>query len=491
MAVKTDNWFAVSRVGLAQLMDGREKSFIVRELVQNAWDEPGVSYCRVTLEPSDTRGYVWVSVVDNAPEGFSDITHAYTLFANTRKRKDPDKRGRFNLGEKQVLSLCKEAEIKTTTCTIRFNQDGTRTTSKDHTTSGSVFRGLVRMNRDEMQQCIDALKTFIRPACIRTWVNDYDLPQRLPLATRTAKLTTEYADEEGAWRRSKRNTEIEVYKVPPEEVPTLYEMGIPVVELEAGDCFHYNVNQRVPLNQDRDNVSPAYLRDLRAEVMNAVAEHLTEEDAAEPWAREATDSDRIERDAFEVVLEKRYGDKVVSRSVDDEEANNAAVAKGYTILSGGSMTRGEWDNAKRFDSIRSSHHVAPTRHPQFSADGMDTTVPLDKWTQGMKNVVTFIQRIVPRLMDGSIEVRIVRDKWNRFGGWYGGYTLTMNLQVLGHKFFNEFPGNMERVVDFVVHELGHHFESNHLSDNYHKALTKMAGQLVALAIVQPSIFKVR
>jgi hypothetical protein len=53
-------------------------------------------------------------VEDDAPEGFYDLTHAYTMFARTRKRSSPDKRGRFNLGEKQVLALCREARIVTT-----------------------------------------------------------------------------------------------------------------------------------------------------------------------------------------------------------------------------------------------------------------------------------------------------------------------------------------------------------------------------------------
>ena len=45
------SWFEVDRDGLRQLLEGRDKSFVVRELVQNAWDEPGVTRCDVTLTP--------------------------------------------------------------------------------------------------------------------------------------------------------------------------------------------------------------------------------------------------------------------------------------------------------------------------------------------------------------------------------------------------------------------------------------------------------
>lgn len=34
------SWFEVDKGGLRQLMDGKDKSFILRELIQNSFDEP-------------------------------------------------------------------------------------------------------------------------------------------------------------------------------------------------------------------------------------------------------------------------------------------------------------------------------------------------------------------------------------------------------------------------------------------------------------------
>jgi hypothetical protein len=36
------NWFEVDRQGLARLLERKGKEFVLYELVQNAWDEPGV-----------------------------------------------------------------------------------------------------------------------------------------------------------------------------------------------------------------------------------------------------------------------------------------------------------------------------------------------------------------------------------------------------------------------------------------------------------------
>ena len=57
-------------------------------------------------------------------------------------------------------------------------------------------------------------------------------------------------------------------------------MGIPVVKPgDKGDDepFHLNVHQKVPLNMDRDNVTPAYLKLLRREVLNHAASFIPDD----------------------------------------------------------------------------------------------------------------------------------------------------------------------------------------------------------------------
>ena len=146
-------WFEIDKGGLRQLMEGRDKAFILRELVQNAWDEPGVTRCDVRLSPVDGRALVEMDVEDDAPEGFYDIRHAFTLFGHTRKRADTGKRGRFNLGEKQVLALCESASIQTTKGTVFFAAGGERTRGRKRREAGSVFHGVMRMTRAELADC--------------------------------------------------------------------------------------------------------------------------------------------------------------------------------------------------------------------------------------------------------------------------------------------------------------------------------------------------
>lgn len=120
--MKNKNWFEVSREGLRQLQAGKPKDFVVRELIQNAWDE-NITSCCLRISRCG-KNLVEITVEDDSPEGFRDITHAFTLFAPTYKRKDPEKRGRFNIGEKQVLAICESAVISTTKGTVIFDSQG-------------------------------------------------------------------------------------------------------------------------------------------------------------------------------------------------------------------------------------------------------------------------------------------------------------------------------------------------------------------------------
>ena len=107
--------FEVSKEGLKQLLERKDKSFIVTELVQNSWDEDGSRVDVVLVALDDDVDTYRLVVEDDDPEGFTNITHAYTLFAESEKKSDASKRGRFNLGEKLVIAACERAEISTTT----------------------------------------------------------------------------------------------------------------------------------------------------------------------------------------------------------------------------------------------------------------------------------------------------------------------------------------------------------------------------------------
>jgi len=116
-----NSWYEVDKKGLSQLLGRRSKAFIVYKMAQNAWDQ-NISKVEITLEPVKSRRRYRLVVTDDDPEGFKDLTDAFTLFANSYKKGDPTKRGRFNLGEKLVLAFCEEAEIITTSGSVKAQE---------------------------------------------------------------------------------------------------------------------------------------------------------------------------------------------------------------------------------------------------------------------------------------------------------------------------------------------------------------------------------
>ena len=86
-----DKWFAVSKDGLRGLVADRPKSFIVRELVQNAWDEPGVTKVEVRISPIEGSRYR-LTVEDDAPEGLDRIVVAAVAAPATEGVQEPSVR---------------------------------------------------------------------------------------------------------------------------------------------------------------------------------------------------------------------------------------------------------------------------------------------------------------------------------------------------------------------------------------------------------------
>lgn len=439
----------------------------------------------VTLERVPGRPLAVLTVEDDAPLGFADLTHAFTMFAESKKKVDPEKRGRFNLGEKLVLALCEEARICSTTGTVIFGPGG-RSRSPKKRERGSEFRGTLRMNRGEYEEACEAVRSAIVPEGIETTFNEQILPTRLPIHSFEVSLPTEIADTEGLLRRTMRKALVRVYEPTAGEVPSLYEMGIPVVE--TGDKWHIDIGQKVPLNMDRDNVTPAYLRTIRTVVLNEMHHRISAEDANDGWVREATADARCSDEAVRTAVVHRFGTKRVSYDPSDPEANKRAVSAGYTVVSGSQLSKQEWANVKRAEAMLPAGQVTPSPKP-FSNDPNAPPCRMvreDQWTEGMKQIAAYAQMLAKELMKVDIKVRIADDTGMKASAAYGQCHLVFNLAYLGRRWFEH--GADHRVDSLLIHEFGHQYSGDHLSSEYYKALCTLGAKLKALAIQRSELF---
>lgn len=486
--MSNSNWFEVDRVGLAQLLGDRGPGALIVELVANAWDAPGVSRVEIRLEPVASAPYANVRVSDNSPTGFEDITHAFTLFAPSLKKAEPTQRGRFNLGEKLVLALCKSAKIISTKSAIAFASDGRRPLS-ERTEAGTVFDGVVRMTRNQLADVERLLARLISPVGIVTTVvapnhsfvldrSTMDVP-----TTVKATLATVLSDEEGILRPTRRSTTVDLWPCELGEEGWVFELGVPVVEI--GGTHHVDVQQKVPLNMERDNVPAAYRRALHALVLGVTP--LTRDGSREAWVTDALPL--VDDITLTKVLDARFGEKRVSFDPNDLEANSLAASQGYTVVHGGSLPSEVWQAVREANAIRPAGRVTPSNKAAFAEGGKDVTVTPDKWPTGALALVRLFENVGVALLGHAIEIQVVNDP-RAYAACYGSRSLLLNLRRLGKEWFASCqPGARveEKHLDLLLHELAHEFAEDHFSEAYHKALSRLGAKLALMSVGRPEL----
>ncbi|NIT79621.1 MAG: hypothetical protein GWN58_33225 [Anaerolineae bacterium] len=480
--------------GLAKLIEKKGKAWVIFELLQNGIDEPGVTEVTMHLEPLANRPVARLIVEDDSPEGFRNLAHAYTLFAESYKKDNPVQRGIWNLGEKLVLALCNKAEISTTKGTIIF-EGNTRRETRTKRERGTRFTAEVRMTRKELEQVEREVRRVIPPEGIKVTFNGRVLERPPVDHTFKATLPTRTADEEGNVISTRRLTDIELFDVDefdPAE-PWIYEMGIPVCPLEGGERWSVNVGQKVPLNMQRDNVTGAYLRTLRVLVLNEMHENLEKEDAAQPWAVEAADDKRCSSEAITTSLDLQYGKKRVIYDPSDPEGTKLAVSKGYSVIHGGAHSKGTWDNIREAEAALPAGQVTPSP-TAYAANGSKSAevVPESKWTKEQRQAIGYIRSIGEALLGYAPDVLIVKVPRFQFAAaWCDGGELHLNLNNLGHQWFKDIVwGELDQANSLLIHEFAHDEESDHLSKAYHRACCDLGAKLARLALDSPHLFKV-
>jgi hypothetical protein len=482
----TKQWFDVDKSGLGKQAEQHGKGRLVGELVQNALDEAGVTRIDITLAPVPGRPLADLTVEDDSPEGFRDLAHAYTLFAESYKRANPEQRGQYNFGEKLVLAVCESASISTTKGTVVFDpEEGRLEKPRQKRERGSVFQGRIRLTREEFPQVCDYLRSLLLPDDVAVTFNGDRLLPRQPVRTFEASLETPVADEGGVMRLRVRKTAVSVYEALPGEVPGLYEMGLPIVE--TGDKWHVSVGQKVPLNRDRDNVRPAYLQAVRVATLNAAYDLLTTgEEATAGWCKLAGADASCSDAAIKHLIRLRFGEKVAAPDPSDTEAMKRFTSQGGTIVAG--LSKGEWANVRRSGAVLPAGQICPTAKP-YSDDPAAKNValiPEEKWTDGMRNVAGYARLLSEELMGVMLAVSVVHTT-NNFVACYGSGRLDFNLFRLGHNWFER--GVTEDVDELLIHEFGHEYSPDHLSEEYHDALCRLGAKLKRLALEKPDAIR--
>jgi hypothetical protein len=467
--MQKNNWFEVDKKGLQQVQSEKDKFFIIKELVSNSFDED-ITVCKFWVH-KNTQHKSYISCLDNSKDGFRDLKDSYTMFAPSYKKGIVEKRGRFNVGEKFALAMFKYAHIKSTTGSVKFLDDGSRKRSSIRTVEGTEFYGELKLSWDEIIELKDKAKTIIPPVGVKYSVNGDDVVRPNTYKSFTENLPTVVSDDEGNLVRSSRNTNIELFKT---DKHFIYEMGIPVVETDIG--FSINVDQKIPLNKDRDNVSPSYLKKLKTYVLNHTSSDLSDEQAKSAWVTEALENADV--DAVKDVVESRYGDDAVVFDMSDPEANKKAFADDVNVITGGSFNSRVWDNIKRTreehqDFARPSGSVGKYASPNLFGGAIE--IPSSELTDGMQEVIDYAKELHLYLFNSSCSVSI--HNGNGALATYGRGNLQFSYKMLGKKWF-DLTNNKQNILELIIHEFGHWYSLDHLSEKYYDGLCEIGAKLI-------------
>ncbi|MBI4580467.1 MAG: hypothetical protein HY718_12235, partial [Planctomycetes bacterium] len=261
------------------------------------------------------------------------------------------------------------------------------------------------------------------------------------------------------------------------EAASLYEMGLPVVEI--GDRWHVEVAQKVPLNADRDNVPPSYLQQVRVLVANAMASRLSHEEITEPWVGLALEDPRIAPAAVREIVRGRFGDRHVTADPSDPEANKLATAQGYVVIPPRTFNGRQWENIRRAGASLPAGQVTPSPKPYEEGGAPQNVVPAEKWTPAMQETVALFARLATRLLGQAIAVKVVSAPRWPFSATFGREReLTLNVGRLGRKWFEQ-PGHKHQLA-LLLHELAHYYERDHLSEHYAQAICRLGADLAWL-----------
>ena len=136
--------FEASPEGFRQQNLSRPAAHLVRELIQNVFDEADgpnpAARCAVTVEHLGPKRGVKIRVEDDVPGGFRDEKLIFTIWL-TDKQDSPTKRGRMGRGLKEIVSVADRTSVATSgrDKSVLFERDAkTAAWSRKMTTSERV-----------------------------------------------------------------------------------------------------------------------------------------------------------------------------------------------------------------------------------------------------------------------------------------------------------------------------------------------------------------
>jgi hypothetical protein len=471
--------FEVDVTNMRKIHGARDKIFIIREMVQNAWDED-ITRVDITLTPPDENGHSTIRVIDDSPHGWATLAHSYTMYAESAKADDPTKRGRFNEGEKNVICLAIEASITTVSGQVLFDREKGRWPGTKHRKHGSEFYMKFELTPKEYADICRKTLLLIPPKDIVTTFNGQEIAHRSPDLSFETRLRTPQSG-----RNDLRKTEVRLYEAYGK--PMIFEMGIPVVNL-SDDKWHINILQKCPVGRDRDNLQPSFISDVRVAIFNKFWEKLSPAEASLLSVQAAAANPKSDDEAVKANLAGRFGEKYAREDHSDPGSKEEFVSQGGNVILDNDLSSEMKKRMRKLKDkdkkpfVKMTGDLTPTNTPV----DLSKVVEPEDYNDDTRNFVAMVERIAPRLINRAVTVKVIDDEDEEIQGCFEFETGIMHVN-LAHQDVSDSAANFE----LVIHELAHNVVNSnaHLKDVFYQTEETIAGKLVVLALEEPELVK--
>lgn len=468
-----DGRFDIDTEGFKVQMSEMEPYRLVQEIIANSFDETSVSKIDCWLEHDGSM--LTMSVHDNG-KGFRSIKDVFTLFRNSYKRKNVQQRGRFNLGEKEVMAVAFDGFIRSRNWKVEFYDNKRRETTGLEDNKGTTVEARFVWNSNQIETIKKELQKLIVPNKQILNVNGYPVEKKEIARTIKGELWTITEDKESLKMvRRLLETKVDVYEKEEDEVAWIFEMGIPVQKLERNlkVQWHIDVQQKIPLEIKRDVVSDSYLVDIYALLANKCYDLVPKEKAGAKWINRSMV--RIEAKPAKDLLTKQYGTpKLYIPSTVDSEANEAVNKVGGVNILPNTLDRDERNHLRELQVVKLA--------TDDFGSGLSKEYKKIEPTEEMEKYFAIVKKVAKDVIGKNIDVEVC-DSDISHPAWFGFETLTYNVRFLPKRknFFNDFT---EYGIGLIVHELSHdkvpaeqEYPMPHQSPEFLSEIERIAGKI--------------
>lgn len=465
-----NSWFDIDNAGWKRMNAGRPPYELVKELIQNVLDE---SFNTVNINYEFKDNIFNLCIEDDIEGGFANSSLITTVFM-TSKEDSNLKRGRKGRGLKEFLSVCKTAVVETVGKTVEFCSDSTRKEYTNGRTVGTKISCTI-VEEGWNQEAVTSINDFLKRVIVysgKIFINGKLIKDKVKIAKKDYCYLMTQTIKDNKQIDISEYTKISIYDKSGKD-GWIYEMGIPVCTTDIP--YDVDVHQRIPLNDNRNEVGKYYLRTVKLYIVQALIDQLSKKDYI-GWASETFNSyHNYNIEERKVILSKFVDDRTLVKS-KSRIVNDRAKQKGFDLFDIGMYNDGLKDFFE--NEVKSADKII--------ADIEKFTKELDvEPTETEFEFISKLEELIKKAIGKEIKVGIMEKPKDIVSGnntlaihGYNGNLsyIKYNRLALSKKIF-ENPYS-EKALDILIHELGHEDSDEHKFD-FINAVTKYAGKIAS------------